>query len=115
MIHSDQIDHYGGSTEIRDIDLLYSAIEMPSATYDGQFLHKDIFEMAAAYLFHISQNHPFVDGNKRAGIVSALVFLEFNDIRFDCDESELERLVMSVAEGKTGKSEIAEFFKSHSH
>ena len=113
-IHQDQVNRYGGSTRIRDINILKSAIKMPAATYEGQFLHKDIFEMAAAYLFHISQNHPFVDGNKRVGIVSALVFLELNGIDFNADEDDLEQIVMKVAEGKSNKSEIADFFRKNS-
>ena len=63
-IHIDQITNYGGSIEIRDSGLLESAIEQPRAAFDGDFLHTFPFEMAAAYLFHIVINHPFVDGNK---------------------------------------------------
>ena len=88
-IHQDQINRYGGASGIRDIGLLQSAIAMPSASFGGQFLHSDLFEMAAAYLFHISQNHPFVDGNKRTGAVAAIVFLALNDIELDADDDEL--------------------------
>ncbi|MDI6800525.1 MAG: type II toxin-antitoxin system death-on-curing family toxin [Thermodesulfovibrionales bacterium] len=70
-IHTDQIEKYGGSMGIRDKNLLYSAIAMPSASFYRTFLHSDIFEMAAAYVYHISQNHPFIDGNKRTALASA--------------------------------------------
>ncbi|MEK7678791.1 MAG: Fic family protein, partial [Deltaproteobacteria bacterium] len=61
VIHRDQIERYGGSPGIRDIELLQSAVSMPTAGFSGDYLHSDIFEMAAAYLFHIIRNHPFVD------------------------------------------------------
>src|SRR4030065_1215425 len=77
-IHSDQIQHYGGSEGIRDMNLLSSAVAMPYASFSGMFLHSDLHEMAAAYAFHICQNHPFVDGNKRTALASALLFLALN-------------------------------------
>lgn len=70
--------HYGGTVELRDAGLLESSIEQPRATFGGQFLHAYPFEMAAAYLFHIVNNHPFVDGNKRTGTVASFVFLDWN-------------------------------------
>ena len=57
--HVSLIEKYGGETGVRDVGLLHSAIAMPQASFGGEFLHKDIFEMAAAYFFHIVQNHPF--------------------------------------------------------
>jgi death-on-curing protein len=68
--------------------------------------------MAAAYLFHIVQNHPFLDGNKRTGAASAIVFLALNNIQIDNDEQGLVDLTLSVATGEAGKAEIAEFFRS---
>lgn len=108
-IHQDQILRYGGDSGIRDIELLKSALGMPSATYGGQYLHTDIYEMAAAYLFHLVQNHPFVDGNKRVGAVSALVFLILNDYDFEAPEDEFAEMVMSVARGKLDKADVAVF------
>jgi death-on-curing protein len=113
-IHQDQINRYGGASGIRDIGLLQSAIAMPSASFGGQFLHSDLFEMAAAYLFHISQNHPFVDGNKRTGAVAAIVFLALNDIELDADEDAFEKIVLQVAEGKAGKETVATFLRDNS-
>jgi death-on-curing protein len=112
-IHRDQIERYGGSLGVRDWGLLRSAIAMPAATFGGQFLHADLCEMAGAYLFHIVQNHPFIDGNKRVGAVVADVFLALNDIQLDASEDDYAELVLSVARGETSKSGIAEFFKSH--
>jgi death-on-curing family protein len=76
---------------------------MPAAGFGGRFLHEDLFEMAAAYLFHIIRNHPFVDGNKRTGTVAALVFLIVNGIGVDADEDALEKTIIAVAEGKLNK------------
>ena len=67
--------------------------------------------MASAYLFHIIRNHPFVDGNKRTGAVASLVFLAMNKVHLEIDERKFEDLVISVAEGKTTKGEIADFFR----
>jgi death-on-curing protein len=61
-IHHDQIERYGGDSGIRDLGLLQSAMAMPAAGFGGRYLHADLCEMAAAYLFHITQNYPFVDG-----------------------------------------------------
>jgi death-on-curing protein len=110
-IHRDQVARYGGACGIRDIALLKSALGMPPATYGGQFLHTDIYEMAAAYLFHIAQNHPFLDGNKRVGAVAALVFLALNGYDFDAPEDDLADMVLDVARGITGKADVAVFFR----
>ena len=65
LILQDQIRRYGGAYGVRDTDLLSSALAMPSASFEGKYLHKDLYEQGAAYAFHICQNHPFIDGNKR--------------------------------------------------
>jgi death-on-curing protein len=112
-IHRDQIERYGGEAGIRDMGLLQSAVAMAAAEFGGQYLHSDLYEMAAAYLFHIVQNHAFVDGNKRVGLVAAIVFLELNGIELMGDEEELEALVMATAQGKADKGEITVFIRSH--
>jgi death-on-curing protein len=111
--HQNQIDTYGGSHGIRDIGLLESAIAQPEASFGGQYLHADIFEMAAAYLFHLVMNHPFVDGNKRVGLETALIFLEINNENLNASDEELVDLVLKTTAGQVGKREIAEFFRSH--
>lgn len=70
--------------------------------------------MAAAYLFHIVQNHPFIDGNKRSGAVAALLFRELNGFEVEAASGALYDLTIAVATGQIGKSEIAEFFRTHS-
>lgn len=114
-IHADQIERYGGSLGVRDVELLQSAIGMPEAGFGSQYLHADLFEMAAACLYHIVQNHPFIDGNKRTGTMAAFVFLKLNGLTLDADESAFESLVLKAAQGQIDKSAIAEFFRKHSH
>jgi death-on-curing protein len=106
-IHTDQIERHGGADGMRDINLLSSAVAMPYASFSGNFLHKDVFEMAAAYAFHISQNHPFVDGNKRTALASALVFLELNGLSISDSEEKLYEAMMSLAAGGLGKETFA--------
>lgn len=110
-IHRDQIQRYGGHTGIRDLGLLQSALAMPAAGFGGRYLHSDLIEMSAAYLFHIVQNHPFIDGNKRTGTVAAIVFLSLNGIELEADETQLEELVFEVAKGTAGKCTIADFLR----
>jgi death-on-curing protein len=112
-IHRDQIKRYGGGGGVRDIGLLRSAIAAPQARFEGRFLHRDLFEMAAAYLFHVARNHPFVDGNKRTAAVAAVVFLQLNMVVLEADEDLFEEQVRMAAEGKTGKDELALFFRRH--
>lgn len=108
------ITKYGGVRGIRDIGLLASAIDMPKATMFSEYLHPTIFDKAAAYLYHIIRNHPFIDGNKRAGTVAALTFLRQNNvvIQFtEKEESAFEELIVNTAEGKIIKEQIAKFLK----
>jgi death-on-curing protein len=112
LIHRDQIDRYGGEDGIRELSLLESAVAQARASFGGEPLHSDVFEMAAAYLYHIVQNHPFVDGNKRTGLVSALMFLDFNDMDVVAGPGDLYDLTMAVACGQQGKVQVAEFFRS---
>ena len=111
-LHRSLIERYGGMEGVRDMGLLHSAIAMPQTAYGGQYMHGDMFEMAAAYLYHIVLNHPFLDGNKRTSAAAAIVFLAINDIQIDNDEEGLVKLSLSVATGQAGKAEIAEFFRS---
>lgn len=110
--HTRIIQLYGGLDGIRDMGLLISAIEMPKASFSGEFLHVTIFDKAAAYLFHIVCNHPFLDGNKRTAAAATLTFLEMNEIELEFDEKEFEELVVKTATGKSDKEEISQFFQS---
>jgi len=78
QLHDDQLERFGGSAGVRERGALESAVAVVQTTFDGKLLHGDIFEMAAAYAFHIAENQPFLDGNKRTGLDAALVFLDVN-------------------------------------
>jgi len=112
-IHRDQIERYGGSLGVRDWGLLQSAVAMPAAAFGGHYLHSDLYEMAAAYLFHLVQNHPFIDGNKRVGAVAADVFLALNGLLLTASDDDYAELVLSVARGETSKSAAAEFLRAN--
>ncbi len=112
-IQRDQIERYGGSLGVRDWGLLKSAVAMPAASFGGQFLHTDLCEMAAAYLYHVVQNHPFIDGNKRVGAVAADVFLTINNMTLTAGEDTYAELVLQVARGEASKSAAGEFFRAN--
>jgi death on curing protein len=114
FIHTDQIDRYGGSFGVRDVGLLESAIAMAQTQFGGEFVHLDIYEMAACYLFHIAKNHPFLDGNKRTGLACALVFLDINGIEPDIENDSLFEHVLDVVNNRADKHRIAEVFRSAS-
>jgi death-on-curing protein len=113
QLHASRIELYGGTHGVRDQALLESALAQPSQSFGGTYLHEDLAAMASAYLFHIVQNHPFLDGNKRTGAAAAIVFLKMNDVRLIPDEAALEDLVLKTAQGAVGKSEIANYFRDH--
>lgn len=105
-IHADQLAAFGGGDGLRDHGLLESAIAQPQATFGGEFVHEDLYAMAAAYLFHIVQNHPFIDGNKRTGLLAALVFLDQNGISIEDHSEALYQLTLAVAESRMSKSDL---------
>jgi len=114
LIYEDQIRRYGGLYGVRDITLLSSASYVPQSTFDGKYLHETIPEMAAAYAFHICENHALVDGNKRVALASALVFLDLNGFDFNCSEEEIYKIIISVASNNMKKEELSTIFKKYS-
>ena len=114
-LHADQVQRYRGATGIRDMKLLQFALAAPETSYAGEFLHTNIHEMAAAYLFHLVSNHPFVDGNKRTGLMTALIFLGLNGYQLQAKPNELYQLVMGVADSSVSKSQVAVFFEENTH
>lgn len=106
-IHADQIDSFGGSHGLRDAGLLESAVAMPQAGFGGELLHPTLAEQAAAYLFHLAKNHPFVDGNKRVALAVALTFLRMNGVQVHAPVDEIAELTERVAGGEASKAEVA--------
>ncbi len=110
-LHEMQLKDYGGASGIRDRGLLESAIMMPQASFGGEYVHSGIFEMAAAYAFHIAENQPFVDGNKRTALASALVFLDWHHIEINDPQEKLYTAMISLAQKKLDKPGLAKLFQ----
>jgi death-on-curing protein len=104
-IHAEAIEAFGGSDGIRDGALLESAIAAPQASVGGGSPYGDIVEVAAAYLFYLCRNHPFIDGNKRTALGACLVFLRLNGIEPSPDSPEWEKLTMGVAASELDREE----------
>jgi death-on-curing protein len=112
LLHVDTIDVDGGLQGVRDHGLLDAAVAMPRQQFGGAFLHEDFAAMAAAYLFHIAQNHPCVDGNKRVAVMSALAFLLANGVEFSLAPQELEAMTLKVAGGELSKEKLTKWMHS---
>ncbi|MEP0813039.1 MAG: type II toxin-antitoxin system death-on-curing family toxin [bacterium] len=96
-IHGEMIRQFGGEPGLADFGMLESALTMTKASFGGEYLHRDIFEMAAAYAFHIAKNHPFIDGNKRTAFMTAMVFLKVNGFEFNDVGRTLECAMLAIA------------------
>ena len=106
-LHQIQLERFGGGAGIRDRGALESAVAQPQASFGGTFVHPDLFSMAAAYAFDIAQNQPFVDGNKRAGLAAALVFLDLNGRSVADPEGRLYQALLDIADRKLDKAGLA--------
>ena len=112
--HKDQIKTYGGSRGVRDQGLLESALAQPEARFGGEYLHKGLFDMAAAYGFHICKNHPFFDGNKRTALVAIYTFLYVNGYQLKADKKSLFAVVIYLANSEISKEELANYLEENS-
>jgi death on curing protein len=106
-IHDDQITEHGGSRDMRDFGLFDSALAQPRAQFGGEYLHSSIYLMAASYGFHLCQNHPFADGNKRTAFGAMMMFLKLNGFDFLVTEEDAYRAMMQVATGQMDKEHLA--------
>ena len=111
-IHDDQIRLYGGAYGIRDVAALASALATPRAQFGDQIPHADILAMAAAYGYHLSENHPFVDGNKRTAGMAMFTFLKLNGLDPIASEHDYYEAVMAVATGQMGKDQPSEWLRT---
>jgi death-on-curing protein len=107
-LHRLSLAYHGGADGVRDMGLLESAISQPSAAFGEQFAHEGLYAMAAAYLYHIASNHPFIDGNKRTALITALVFLDLNGITVEHSSEQLYELTMGIADGSIDKARATE-------
>jgi death-on-curing protein len=107
-IHAEAIAAFGGAPGVRDWALLESAVAAPQATFGGRSPYRDIAEVAAAYLFYLCRNHPFIDGNKRVALGACIVFLRLNGIEPEPDGQEWEHLMIAVAAGEIDRNETTQ-------
>jgi death on curing protein len=114
IIHADLIKRYGGSLGIRDRGLLASALAQPKTTAQKKFLHRTIFDKAAAYGFHVCRNHPFIDGNKRIAFVLMDIFLQKNGWTLKASEGEAYETMIQLASGNLTKLDLSAWLKAHS-
>ena len=111
-IHEDQIRLYGGSYGVRDGAALDAALHMPQAQFGGEYLHPTIFHMAAAYRFHLCQNHPFLDGNKPAAGMVMFTFLHLSGLEPTATEFDYYTAMMAVASGQMSKEQLAAWLQT---
>ena len=110
QIHTDTMRHEGGLDGIRDNGLLEAAVAISRQKFGGDYLHDGLAAMSAAYLFHLANNHPFLDGNKRAAAMSALVFLTVNRSPVLPSSDEMTWVTLAVAAGDMNKAELISWF-----
>ena len=107
-IHAEALERFGGLDGIRELTLLESAVAAPQSSFGGQSPYADIPEVAAAYLFYLCKNHPFIDGNKRAALGACLVFLRLNDFEPQADGPEWEDLTMAIASNQLDREQATQ-------
>jgi death-on-curing protein len=110
-LHADQLRLFGGSDGVRDPGALESAVATPQATFGGEFLHEGLFEMAAAYAFHIAENQPFLDGNKRTALNAAIVFLDINGWRVLDPDMALYDAMIALSNRSLDKAGLADLLR----
>lgn len=113
ITHEDQIVRYGGSSGLRDISLLESAVFRPQSSFGGEDLYPTIFDKASALMHSLILNHPFIDGNKRAGTTSMLVFLELNGYRLQVTQKALVNTALGVESKKLNTEKLAAWLKKY--
>lgn len=112
-MHDEQLRLHGGAAGVRDEGMLDSALNRP--LQKQAYGEPDLCELAAAYLFGIVKNHPFVDGNKRTGLAAADTFLYFNGLELRAEDEDLIQFVLMVAAGDIDENGAAAFFRDHTH
>lgn len=110
-LHADQLERFGGLPGVRDAGALEAAVETPRATFGGEYLHSDLFSMAAAYAFHIAESQTFVDGNKRTGLNATLVFLLMNGWEVVDERGQLYDAMIAIAVRQLDKTGLAQLLQ----
>ena len=112
-IHQILIEQFGGMPGVRDEGLLESAVSQPKASFFGELLHPTIYQQAAAYLYHLAKNHPFLDGNKRTAYGAMEAFLRLNGYNLDLSNEEAYNMVIRVAQGEMTKEDLSSLLQQH--
>ncbi|NHC33366.1 type II toxin-antitoxin system death-on-curing family toxin [Scytonema millei] len=112
-IHQILLEQFGGMPGIRDEGLLESAVSQPQASFFGELLHSTIQAQAAAYLYHLAKNHPFLDGNKRTAFGAMEAFLRLNGYNLNCSDDRAYQVVLQVAQGEMSKEELSLLLEQH--
>lgn len=112
-IYSRVMKQSGGAVGILDLGALESAVAQPRMTFNGEELYPTIVEKASALGFSLIQNHPFVDGNKRAGHAAMESFLMFNGYEISASVDEQVKIVLGVASGKIDRNAFTDWLRSH--
>lgn len=111
VMHAEQLRLHGGAAGVRDEGMLDSALNRP--LQKRAYGDPDLCELAAAYLFGIAKNRPFVDGNKRTALAAADTFLYFNGLELQAEDEDLIQFVLMVAAGGIDEEGAAAFFRDH--
>lgn len=115
ILHEQSLEQFGGSAGMRDEGLLDSALGKPLNLFAyGKYGKPSLFDLAASYAFGIVKNHPFIDGNKRAGFVVAVTFLELNGCKFQATEVDAALRTLALAAGELTEGGYAEWLKANS-
>ena len=112
-LHAQVLAEIGGAPGLRDETLLESAVDAPEAGFGGQELYPSVEARAARLAFGLVRNHPFIDGNKRVGVLAMLVTLEGNGINLDTSDDDLIDLGLGLAEGRMETDEVVAWIESH--
>jgi death-on-curing protein len=111
-LHADSIARYGGDLGVRDRGLIESAVAVPRQSFGGEYPHKTLFEMAAAYAFHIAESQAFLDGNKRAGLAAATAFLPMNGYDLTERDARLYTAMIAISAWTLDKGGLAQVFEA---
>jgi death on curing protein len=111
LIHEASLRAFGGADGVRDENALESALAQPMQEYF--YRRSDLYHIAAAYAFHLAENQPYIDGNKRTGLLAALNFLVQNDVVSDQPVEEFFDAMIGIAEKRYDKAALAEIFRRH--
>lgn len=106
QIHDRQLQKFGGTLGVRDMGLLESALAQPQASFGGELLHPTIYQQAAAYLYHLAMNHPFLDGNKRTAFAVMDAFLRLNRHQLNLSNDQAYQLVLEVVQKTMSKEAL---------